>query len=322
MLAVASEPGLDLTGELVRAVGSVETVRVARGAPFPLAAHPVRVDQWRAQLAPHLDTERTRDAIAASARGGLKILMPGDDGWPTRLNDLGDQAPLALWVKGDTTALSETVTVGFAGARAATSYGDYVSGRLAADLAEQGTTVIAGGSYGIDTAAHRAALLAGGKTVAVLANGIDRMYPAGNTQMLTRIGETGALASELPPGARPTKWRFEQRGRLVAALSDALIVVEASYHSASLRTASLADELHRCVGAVPGPITSAASAGCHRLIRESIGEMVDGTDDVNALLRRSVARHERALHSHTEVRQTGYQRVATPHREERAARRT
>ncbi len=127
--------------------------------------------------------------------------------------------------------------------------------------------VFSGGAYGIDGAAHRAALASGGSTVAVLAGGLGRPYPAGHTELLGRVGRDGLLLSELPPGAAPTKWRFLQRGQLLAALSGTVLIAEAGYRSGTLHTAARASELGRPVGAIPGPITSASSAGCHRLLR-------------------------------------------------------
>lgn len=117
-----------------------------------------------------------------------------------------------------------------------------------------------------------------------MAGGLDRLYPAGHSELLTRVGEKGLLLSEMPPGAAPTKWRFLQRGRILATLSGAVVVAEAGYRSGALHTAARAVELHRPVGAVPGPITSAASAGCHRLLRDGLGSVITGYDDARTLL--------------------------------------
>ena len=144
--------------------------------------------------------------------------------------------------------------------------------------------VVSGGAYGIDGTAHRATLASGGSTIAVMAGGLDRLYPAGHTELLARVGRDGLLLSELPPGAAPTRWRFMQRGRLLAALSGAVIIAEAGYRSGALHTAAQAVELRRPVGAVPGPITSAASAGCHRLLHDGLASVITGYDDIRALL--------------------------------------
>jgi DNA processing protein len=154
------------------------------------------------------------------------------------------------------------------GARAATGYGEHVAMEASAGLVDRGFAIVSGAAYGIDGMAHRAALASSGTTVAVLAGGLDRFYPSGHEALLTRIVESGLVLSEVPPGTPPTKWRFLQRNRLIAALSCATVVLEAGWRSGSLNTAGHAAALGRPLGAVPGPVTSAASAGCHRLIRE------------------------------------------------------
>ncbi len=171
----------------------------------------------------------------------------------------------------------------FTGARAATSYGEHVAQSLANDIAGQGGVIVSGGAYGIDGAAHRAALASGGRTVAVLAGGLDRPYPTGHRELLDQVGREGALVSELPPGSTPTRWRFLARNRLLAAVSAATVVVEAGYRSGSLHVAAQAAGLGRPVGAVPGPVTSAASAGCHRLLREGTARVVTDIADLCAL---------------------------------------
>jgi DNA processing protein len=138
---------------------------------------------------------------------------------------------------------------------------------LAAGLTSRGYTIVSGGAYGIDGMAHRATIACGGTTVAVLAGGVDQLYPSGHDEMLRRIMSTGAVVSEVSPGGAPTRWRFLQRNRLIAAMSGVTLVVEAGYRSGSLNTATHARDLDRPVAVVPGPITSGASAGCHRLLR-------------------------------------------------------
>jgi DNA processing protein len=152
------------------------------------------------------------------------------------------------------------------GTRAATAYGEYAAADLAAGLVERDVAVVSGGAYGIDGAAHRAALSSDGETVAVLASGIDVPYPAGHSALLHRIGKHGLVVSEYPPGARPTRRQFLTRNRLVAALGGATVVVEAGVRSGAANTAGWAAALGRQVGAVPGPITSSSSVGCHALI--------------------------------------------------------
>lgn len=212
------------------------------------------------------------DAVLVDAeRRGLRILTPQDPEWPRGLDDLQETRPHCLWAAGPgiLDQLAGDRSLALVGSRASTPYGEDTAGSFAAAFAAGGGTVVSGGAYGIDAAAHRGALAAAdGATVAILAGGLDRLYPRGNTDLLERIREQHLLISEAPPGTAPTRWRFLARNRLIAALSRATVVVEASWRSGALSTARLADQLSRPVGAVPGPITSAASAGCHRLIRD------------------------------------------------------
>lgn len=177
------------------------------------------------------------------------------------------------------------------GARASTHYGEHVTNELATGLADEERVVIAGGAYGIDSAAHRSVLAAGGQTIAVLATGLDRRYPAAHTELLNRIADTGLLVSELPPGAVPSRDRFIARNRLMAALSGGVVIPEAGVRSGSLTTVFSADGLGRGIGAVPGPVTSAVSNGTNELIKQGIASVVTQTGDVIALLDRDEADH-------------------------------
>ncbi len=174
--------------------------------------------------------------------------------------------------------------VAIVGARAATGYGEHIAGEFAAELAGRKIAVVSGAAYGIDGAAHRAALAAGGLTVALVAGGVDRPYPAGHTELLRRIAATGLVVSEAPCGAAPTKWRFLARNRLIAALGGATVVVEAGWRSGSLNTAAHAAGLGRPLGAVPGPVTNGSSAGCHRILREMDARCVTTSAEVCELL--------------------------------------
>jgi DNA processing protein len=204
-----------------------------------------------------------------AARVGARLVIPSDPEWPAGLDELGVHAPLAIWVRGRAGALAGAMpAIALVGARAATGYGEHVAMESASGLVDRGFAVVSGGAYGIDGMAHRSALASGGTTVAFLAGGVDRFYPMGHEALLTRIVQTGAVFSELPCGAAPTKWRFLQRNRLIAAASAATVVLEAGIRSGSLNTAGHAAALGRPIGAVPGPVTSHASAGCHRLLRE------------------------------------------------------
>ncbi|MBX3115732.1 MAG: DNA-processing protein DprA [Cryobacterium sp.] len=208
-------------------------------------------------------------SLKQAARYSAKLLVPTDPDWPAGLADLGPHAPIALWLRGNATTLNFAErSISLVGARAATGYGEHVTMEASAGLVDRGFAIVSGAAYGIDGMAHRAALASKGRTIAVLAGGVDRFYPSGHETLLTRIVEDGAVISELPCGAAPTKWRFLQRNRMIAALSQATVVIEAGWRSGSLNTAGHAAAIGRPVGAVPGPVTSAASAGCHRLIRE------------------------------------------------------
>lgn len=285
-LACASNPGDGVTGRLVRSFGAVETVRLGLLPPAGEGRFRVDVDYWRARIGPGLNLTRAREALDATERGGAQVLIPGDQGWPKGMNMLGDHAPVALWVRGDPAHLSQPA-IGVIGARAATGYGAHMAAELASEAAAQNLVVVSGGSYGIDATAHRATIMAGGATVAVLAGGIDRLYPAGHAQLFEQIEKSGALVSEVPPDAAPTRWRLQQRGRLIAALSSAVVVVEAGVRSGALLHAAQAAEFGKPVGAVPGPVTSAASAGCHRLMRDEIARLVTGMDDLTLMMRRA-----------------------------------
>jgi DNA processing protein len=261
----------------VRRVGAAEALgHVLRGGGAGLAVSA----RWRSRL-PDLDP---REDLRDLASVGGRIVVPGDDEWPRRLDDL-EVPPFCLWVRGplrlDTTCARAAAIVG---ARASTEYGVRAAGLFATGCAELGITVVSGAAYGIDAAAHVGSLVGGGPTVAVLASGVDRAYPRGNAPLLDRIAAEGLVVSEVPPGSAPTRSRFVQRNRLIAALADATLVVEAGVRSGASITASHAARLNRPVGAVPGPITSPASAGCHRLLRggcvcvtsaEELAELVD-----------------------------------------------
>lgn len=299
-LATVSEPGDHVTGELIRSHGAIETLRLitARG-PLPDAVDGTEGALWRDRLRPRLRDADIDRVLADTERRGLGLITPDDSLWPTSLKDLGTLAPIALWISGAEDALAPHAScrVSIVGARAATGYGEHVASEFASEIASSRVTVVSGGAYGIDGAAHRAAIAARpGGTIAVLAGGLDRPYPAGHANLFERIIEGGgALVSQLPLGAAPTKWRFLQRNRILAALTGATVVVEAGWRSGSLNVAANAQMLRRPVGAVPGPITSAASAGCHRLLRERIATVVTSAEEVRELLQRDPAARSRVF---------------------------
>ena len=284
--SVLAEPGDGAAGALVAAYGAADALRIALTDDALLApgiVTPREFAEARSRWRPRARPSAVRDALLSCTQIGGGLLLPGDAQWPAGVDDLGDHAPLALWTRGDMAALQAPTTVSIVGARAATPYGESVAGELAGDLASGETVVISGGAYGIDGAAHRAALGVGGATVAFLAGGVDRAYPIGHQQLFDRIRSAGAVLSEVPCGAAPTKWRFLARNRVIAAAGMATVVVEAGWRSGSLNTAGHAANLGRPLGAVPGPVTSAASAGCHRLLREYDAVCVTSAQDVREL---------------------------------------
>lgn len=236
------------------------------------------VARWLPRLAV-LDVRRELDTLH---RCGGHLVTPEDDEWPARLHDLGDTTPPALWVRGRLSPRPRAVAV--VGARAATPYGEHLAVAFGHGLGEAGVDVVSGGAYGIDAAAHRGALAADAPTWAFLAGGVDRLYPAGNTALLESVIATGAVLSEVPCGSAPMRSRFLQRNRLIAAAAGVVVVVEAAWRSGAINTASHAARLLRSVGAVPGPVTSMASAGCHRLLREHDAVCVTEVAEVLELL--------------------------------------
>lgn len=238
------------------------------------------LERWH----PRLDSTVALVALKQAVRFGVHLVVPGDAAWPNSVDDLGEHAPLALWVRGNLASLGTvTTSIALVGARAATGYGEHVTMEASAGLVDRGYTIVSGAAYGIDGMAHRAALASSGQTIAVLAGGVDRFYPSGHEALLTRIVERGAVVSELPCGSSPTKWRFLQRNRIIAAISQATVVLEAGWRSGSLNTAGHASALGRPLGAVPGPVTSAASTGCHRLIRDYDAVCVTTPDEMASL---------------------------------------
>lgn len=286
------EPGDEAAQGILPILGAEKMVEWA-AAPFDI--HPDYLKQSGAayrlchnQLHLRFAAFDLEAELAELDRLGGRIVIPGDPDWPTRLDGLGNAAPFALWALG-TLPGPATPTVAITGARAATRYGTEIAEHFARDLAATGTTVVSGGAYGIDTAAHRGALSAtkaagACTTVAVLAGGLKSIYPAGNDELFQRIvAEGGAIIAEVPPTFRPARWRFLERNRLVAALSDMTVIVEGSPRSGAVATALKANELGREVGAVPGPITSNTSVGCHQLIAQGAA-LITGVDAITETL--------------------------------------
>lgn len=213
------------------------------------------------------------------------VITAYDPEWPTQLDDLGPHRPLCLWVRGCADIrLALVRSIAIVGTRSASAYGINVCHTWVPLLCDAGYTVVSGAAYGIDAAAHRAALQARGLTVAVLACGVDVAYPVAHEGLLARIGDDGLIMSEVPPGQGVRRQRFLTRNRLIAALTRATLVVEAAYRSGTTSTANAASALLRPVMAVPGPVTSVESSGCHSLIRSQQAVLVSTVDDVRELL--------------------------------------
>ncbi|WP_349427335.1 DNA-processing protein DprA [Microbacterium sp. LWS13-1.2] len=279
------EPGDSVAGRIVAARGAAPALEAVLAEGTLAEVTPRELAEGRKRWLPRLSARVVADSFLTAAARGVRLVTRADPEWPAQLDDLEAHAPLCLWVRGDASALRRLdASVAIVGARAASRYGEHVAMELAAELAGDGIAVVSGGAYGIDGSAHRATLSAGGLTVALLAGGADRSYPAGHAGLIDDIARHGVVASEVACGSAPTKWRFLQRNRLIAALSAATVVVEAGWRSGSLNTAGHAATLSRPLGAVPGPITSATSAGTHRLIREYGAQCITGADDVRELL--------------------------------------
>jgi DNA processing protein len=241
----------------------------------------------RMRWAPRVpDLAPARD-LATMQRLGGRMIIPSDELWPQQLADLGLQEPICLWWRGVEQPLPPAAkSIALVGSRDSTSYGSSVTGDLAYSLAQRGFTIVSGGAYGIDAHAHRAALAGSGggvPTIAVMAGGVDRFYPSGNEDLLRAVANQGAVLAEVPPGSAPTRYRFLQRNRLIAALAAVTVIVEARWRSGALNTAHHAETLGRAVGAVPGSVQSANSAGCHRLLREGGAVCVTDAGEVAEL---------------------------------------
>lgn len=271
------EPGDRVAGELIDSLGPGEALSAfIERRDLGEDAH-AAYERWSPRYSHMLASER----IAAANRCDAKLLLPTDDSWPQRFRDLGPHGPLAIWYRGNLDHFSNlTRSIGVVGSRNATHYGQRVTSDLASVLVQDGSAVISGGALGIDTIAHRTTLQSDGLTVAFMAGALDNLYPSANFELFNEISRTGLVLSEMSPGAKPTRWRFLQRNRLIAAMSEAVVVTEAGWRSGSINTVNHAIELARPVFAVPGPITSVASAGCNRLIRDGQANVLLDVSDL------------------------------------------
>ncbi len=235
------------------------------------------MERWRTRL-PELPAP---ERVLAFGESGIRIVCPGDPEWPGQLADLGDDEPYALWLRGNADLRFSCLrSVAIVGSRAATAYGSYVAAEFAASVAARGLAVVSGGAFGVDAAAHRGALAADGVTIAVLACGVNVPYPTAHAELFDAIAAQGVLVSEWPPGRHVSRLRFLIRNRMIAALATGTLVVEAGQRSGAVNTARYARDLRRRLMAVPGPITSDLSAGCHQVIREWQGALVTSAAEV------------------------------------------
>ena len=285
-LTYLAEPADRWLGRLLRLHGAAATLDAIKADCLPgehatkPAAHgamKAAMERWQVRLAGLPAPEE----VLAFRESGIRVITPDDPEWPGQLDDLGDDQPYALWLRGNADLRFSCLrSLAVVGSRAATAYGSYVAAEFAASLASRGLAVVSGGAFGVDAAAHRGALGADGVTVAVLACGVDVPYPTAHAELFDAITAQGVLASEWPPGQHVSRLRFLVRNRVIAALATGTLVVEAAQRSGALNTARHARDLHRRLMAVPGPVTSDLSAGCHQVIREWQGTLVTSAAEV------------------------------------------
>lgn len=311
------EPGDVLAGQLIAELGAAQSLRLLRGGHQSPQERLWRELALRdSSLAAEGQEAKTIAVIRESAERWLQrdnnakllrdlktwrqlsgwVIGPSSSLWPETLHDLGFAAPICLWGRGSAETLERlSQSVAIVGSRNTTTYGSWITRELATRLAEDGFCIVSGGAYGIDAFAHEAVVVLAESqletprdaascpalsTVAVMAGGADRLYPIGNTKLLTQVMNHGCVISELPPGNAPTKWRFLQRNRLIAALGQAVVVVEMAYRSGALNTVHHALEIGRRVIAVPGSILSPTSQGCNQVIQEGKAEPATSFDQL------------------------------------------
>jgi DNA processing protein len=278
-LTYLAEPTDRWLGELVRALGAAPALHAIRSGRLADTRRGLQraLERWQVRL----DELPTPEEVIGFRSSGIRLVCPGDPEWPGQLADLGDQQPYALWLRGNADLRFSCLrSVAIVGSRAASAYGSYVAAEFAASVAARGWAVVSGGAYGVDASAHRGALGADGVTVAVLACGVDVPYPTAHTELFEAVAAQGVIVSEWPPGRTVNRLRFLVRNRVIAALATGTLVVEAGERSGALNTARHARDLGRRLMAVPGPVTSDISAGCHQIIRDWQGMLVTSAADV------------------------------------------
>jgi DNA processing protein len=293
-IAMITEPGDRMAGALTRSLGRLElvelmidgldtaTVIAALKAAGELETCRQSFGDLEGTLAdsrqrwlPRLSKSRLEHLFSQSASLNLQLLTNEDTNWPAGLDDLQDSAPAMLFVEGNPAALSKlSQAVSIVGSRAASSYGLQVTSSLVRELAKVSRPTVSGGAVGIDAQVHRSSIERELPTLAVMAGGMDRKYPSANFKLFKQVIQHGALLSEMPPGVAPTRWRFLQRNRLIAALTPTTVVIEAGIRSGSIRTANNALELSRELYAVPGPVLSGTSLGTNALLADNKAQIL------------------------------------------------
>jgi DNA processing protein len=275
VLSKVFEPGTAQVAELVSRLGAERLLTALRDNEDVAGLLADASERLSVADDAHRDLER-------AARLGIRWVVPGDAEWPRSFDDLDTAealdrtggAPLGVWVRGPVRLSELSTPVAIVGARSATTYGESAAAELAADVARAGSVVISGAAYGIDQAAHRGALAAHGQTIAVLACGADRIYPSAHRDLLDHLAQHGAILAEVGLGCAPMRQRFLSRNRLIAALAQGTVVVEAAARSGAINTAGWTNRLGRPLMAVPGPLSSATSEGTHQLIRDGAATLV------------------------------------------------
>ncbi|GAB2637128.1 DNA-processing protein DprA [Nocardia goodfellowii] len=268
---------------LIDSIGVIEAARAVRECELPEAL--------RGPTAKRRESACAERDLELVERLGGRVVTPDDAEWPTwRLlglrqltagRDQDGAVPLVLWVRGSRSLLETSErALAVVGARSSTPYGDQLTGEMVSDVAAAGWTIVSGAAYGIDAMAHRAALACGAPTIAVLACGVDRPYPAEHDRLLAEIADFGLIVSEYPPGTVARKHQFLARNRLIAALADGVLVVEAGLRSGARNTVKWARRLGRPAMAVPGSVNSASSVGCHHMIRDGEALLVTRSEEV------------------------------------------
>jgi DNA processing protein len=287
-ISLVTEPGDRMAGALAKALGRQALLQllidgfdphraleeIYKVSAFDYLADifgdvPGTISDSRQRWLPRFSKQAVLNILQRSKQLDLSLLLAGDDFWPSGLDDLGEGAPALIFAQGNLKVLGRLANgVSVVGSRACTEYGAKVTAKLVSELAFHKRPTVSGGALGIDSHVHSQSLRNSLPTVAVMAGGLDRKYPSSNSNLFQVIARNGVLIAELCPGVAPSRWRFLQRNRLIAALTPTTVVIEAGIRSGSIRTANNAIELNRELFAVPGPLTSAASAGTNSLIAE------------------------------------------------------